>query len=602
MTFKSFQAVLRAGALSLGCVISVSACSGGAGSSFPLQSTPSSATNATSTGPTSNGALSATGAESVPATGTGVSIASPPGSMSISRSSLRLDAANVTPLASTGTSAYADTFESDAIGSQPAGWSLARGSWSVCQQASSHEACASAGGIEALVGDASWTNYHVDTTVVDSNLNQGGVSVLGRVQDATHFYQLELRRDESSGSANMAWYIFKYDGRGWSEIAGGAANVQSNTHYRLRLAFTGAVISAFISYNGSDTFAALGSGTDASFVSGKIGLRSWGSGTTRFDNVNVTLDGAASPSPSPVPTSTAVAVGNVATYAGCPIFTPGDYYNADVSSAAVDAHSPSYISSISATDNTGFYASTGIERVNIANSITSLYSIHPKVPYHSFNYLQPWQNGYYIEGGGNSPSGDAHSMVLLATPPACHLYELYNTSLIGNVLSAYSGATWDLSKPFMSRNVRGSAMASGLSIFAGMVKHEEITSGIHHALNFSMFSGSPCRCYTAPATATDGLAYQGPSTAYEFPYGGHLRLKASFDDSRFGPQAKAIAEAMKRYGMYLADVSGHYGNNNAVYLANPTDGGSWNTSDLGSLGNLKFSDFDVLTVGTVTPS
>ena len=506
-------------------------------------------------------------------------------------------------LESTGTLVYSDTFESDAVGSRPAGWSLASGSWSVCQQASSHEACAppSAAGFEALVGNTSWTNYHVDATVVDSNLSQGGVNILGRVQDATHFYQLELRSN-ASGLSNTMWYIQKYDGRRWSEIAGGAASVQSNSHYRLRLVFNGAVISAFIAYNGTNTFQALGSGTDASYTSGRIGLRSWGSGTARFDNVDVTLDGTVSPSPSPVPTSTAVAVGNVATYAGCPIFTPGDYYNADVSSAAVDAHSASYIASISATDNTGFFASTNTEQVNIANSNTSLYSVHQKVPYHSFNYLQPWQNGYYIEGGGNSPSGDAHSIVLLPTPPACHLYELYNTSFIGNVLSAYSGATWDLSKPFMSRNVRGSDMASGLSIFAGMVKHEEIASGIHHALNFGMFSGSPCRCYVAPATATDGLTYLGPKTTYEFPYGGHLRLKASFDDSQFGPQAKAVAEAMKHYGMYLADTGGHYDNNNALYLAKPTDGGSWNESDLGSLGNLKFSDFDVLNVGTVTPN
>ena len=55
----------------------------------------------------------------------------------------------------------------------------------------------------------------------------------------------------------------------------------------------------------------------------------------------------------------------VATYAGCPIFTAGDWYNADVTNATVDPHSTDYIASISATDNTGFYASTGIEKVNL---------------------------------------------------------------------------------------------------------------------------------------------------------------------------------------------------------------------------------------------
>ena len=199
------------------------------------------------------------------------------------------------------------------------------------------------------------------------------------------------------------------------------------------------------------------------------------------------------------------------------------------------------------------------------------------------------------------PSGDDHYMALLTTAPKCHLYESYSTTFTGSSLSAYSGVNYDLSKPFtVLPNAQSSAMASGLSIFAGMVKYEELSGGIHHALNFSMFSRSPCNCYTKPASSADGLAYDGPATNYEFPYGGHLRLKASFDDSKFGPQSKAIAEAMKHFGMFLADTSGHYSNNNAIYTMNPLNGGSWSGSDLSVLGKLRFSDFEVLKVGTKT--
>ena len=598
MTYNSCRVALRAAVLSFGFGILASACSSGGGSSLPSGSSLSTSGNPTSTSPISGNQTAAPNPESSPATGTGNSIASPPGLPSVSSTSQRLDASKVAPLPAGGTLAYSDTFESDAIGSQPAGWSLSSGSWSVCQQVS-HEACAtSSAGDEALAGNTSWTNYHIDALVVDSDLSRSGVAVLGRVQDSTHFYQLELRNDVAGSSRSM-WYIWKYDGRSWTDIGDGPFATQSDSNYRLRFAFNGAVISAFVAYNSSNNFQALGSGTDTTFTSGKAGLRSWGTGSARFDDVRVTLDNALSgPTPHPAPTNAPAQVSGVATYAGCSIFTPGDYYNADVSGAAVDPHSANYIASVTATDNTGFFASTGINVVNIASSNTTLYSVHPKVSYHAFNYKQPWQNGYYIQG-----AGDAHSMVLLATPPACHLYELYNTTFIGNVLSAYSGATWDLSKPFMSRNVRGSAMASGLSFFAGMVKNEEIPGGIHHALNFGVYSGSPCRCYVAPATTTDGLPHLGPSTAYELPYGAHLRLKASFDDSHFGPQAKAITEAMKRYGMYLSDTGGHYTNNNALYTANPsTGGGSWNESDLRSLNNLRLGDFDVLTVGTVTSS
>ena len=205
-----------------------------------------------------------------------------------------------------------------------------------------------------------------------------------------------------------------------------------------------------------------------------------------FDDVSVTGAVAPPPSPTPTPLPSPSPVptnggGNVASYDGCPIFTANDYYNSDITSAAPDAHSAQYISSVTSVDSANFYASTGDEQVNVATSATTLYNVKQKVSYHAFPNKQPWQSGYYIE-----PASDAHSIVLLKTPPACHLYELYSTSFGSNVLSAYSGADWDLSKPFIVLpNHSPSSMASGLSIFAGMVKYEEIATGINHALNIS---------------------------------------------------------------------------------------------------------------------
>ena len=285
-----------------------------------------------------------------------------------------------------------------------------------------------------------------------------------------------------------------------------------------------------------------------------------------------------------------------ATYRGCTIFRPGDAYNSDITTASIDPHSKDYIASITGTDDTGFYASTGIEQVNFASASTPLYEVKPQVPYHSFPVRYPVPADPYIE-----PYGDRHYIVLLVTPPRCRLYELYSATFDGAILSAYSGASWDLALPYRTLpNDTPSSMASGLSMFAGMVKHEEIATGVKHALNFSMYANAPCNCFTAPASSTDGQPYQGPSTKYEFPYGGRLRLKATFDDSSFGPESKAIAEAMKHYGILLADTGGHYINNNALYLGNPTDGGRWHIADLASLNSLRFVDFDVLAVGTVT--
>ena len=280
-------------------------------------------------------------------------------------------------------------------------------------------------------------------------------------------------------------------------------------------------------------------------------------------------------------------------YHGCQVFAPGGYYNADISGSPIDAHSSSYLSSLSATDNTGFYASTGAQPINIASTSTSLYRVRPKVSWHTFPDAYPWSSSFKIE-----PAGDAHAVVILAKSPACHLYEAYSTSFSSNILSAYSGANWDLSQPYQIAS--SSSMASGLSLFAGSVRHEEIATGIRHAINFTVFSHSPCDCFTAPASGTDGLSYEGPPTSFQMPYGAHLRLKSSFSESGYGPQTKAILEAMKHYGMYLADTGGHYTNNNALYLVNPNDGGNWDGTDLRGLGNLRFADFEVLTVGKTT--
>ena len=626
MTYKSFRAGLRAVALGSACAILASACSGGGGSIVPSQaplspsndpiSTNPTASNPTTTNPTTTnpttsnpapGNPTAIGPGSAPVTGTGVSIASPPGLQTVSVTSRRLDAASVAPIASGGTLVFSDTFEADAVGRPPSGWSPASGTWSVCQQgSSSHEACVpSLYGGEALAGNSAWSNYYVDAIAVHPNFSQGGVAILGRVQDATHFYQLELRQDYA-GSAQPMWYIWKYDGRSWLEIAGGAFTTQSNPYYRLRLAFSGNVISAFVAYNYTSSFQALGSGTDDAYSSGKIGLRSWATSSARFDEVNVSINAAKPPGPVPAPTKPPapppaplpppVGSANVQTIAGCPIYTPGDYYNADVTNARVDPNSASYIASVvGAGDTGGFFASTHFQRLNVAGGSTPMVAVHQKVSYHQFPTPFPFVPGYYFENNG---VGDSDLLVLKVTPPNCHGYEAYNASWSNGLLWAYSGRDDDFSKPMqiLPDHTPGSS-ASGTPHIAGMVKYEEVAAGrINHVLNISAYAHSLCNCYVKPASDTDGLAYQGASSNYRLPYGAHIRLKPSFDDSRFGPQSKAIAEALKHYGAFVTDTGN---GNNAIPTIDPIGGGSWNQGDLGALGNIHFSDFDVLTVGSV---
>ena len=273
------------------------------------------------------------------------------------------------------------------------------------------------------------------------------------------------------------------------------------------------------------------------------------------------------------------------------MFPPGDpIYNTDISGAATDPNSDSYISSVTgAGDTASFYASTGYERANMANNSTPMVTVNPKVSYHSFPSKYPWASGFYIE-----PLSDAHGIVVQTQ--TCHLYESYSTTYSGGTLSAYSGANWDMTKPFVPLAPGNpSAMASGVPMFAGMVTWADYQSGaITHPLNWAAIAGSVSyNGYVSPASDTDHLTFKGTSV-YQLPYGAHLRLKASFSTLGWGPQATMVAEAMKHYGIILADTGS---SGNALYFSNEPNGTNpWSSSDLSALSHVHVSDFEVLTL------
>lgn len=275
------------------------------------------------------------------------------------------------------------------------------------------------------------------------------------------------------------------------------------------------------------------------------------------------------------------------TYYGCREFNNGTY-SRDITNAAIDPNSAAYISSVmQAGDTSGFYASTGVEQVNLANPSTQLYTVKPRVKWHQFPKPYPWQTGFYIE-----PLSDEHAMIVQTT--SCHLYESYGTQFAYQTLSAYSGANWALNQRFVPLPPgTSSAMASGLPLFAGMVRWEDYESGaIDHALNWDGVAGSFAQYnFVRPAADTDELPFEGTSS-YALPYGARLRLKASFSTAGWGPQATMVANAMKTYGVYLADTGS---SGNAIYFANASDGSDpWSSSDLSSLSSITISDFDVL--------
>jgi hypothetical protein len=93
-----------------------------------------------------------------------------------------------------------------------------------------------------------------------------------------------------------------------------------------------------------------------------------------------------------------------------------------------------------------------------------------------------------------------------------------------------------------------SADAAGLPILPGLVRYDEVTAGaINHALRFTTDETRKLYIYPARHYASDSTSASLP------PMGLRVRLEASYDTSGFSPQARVIAEALKKYGMILAD-------------------------------------------------
>ncbi len=180
-----------------------------------------------------------------------------------------------------------------------------------------------------------------------------------------------------------------------------------------------------------------------------------------------------------------------------------------------------------------------------------------------------------IEGGG-----DRH--ILMWDVEACRLYELFAARRSGGRWHAGSGATWDLGSNALRPNGWTSADAAGLPILPGLVRYEEVAAGaIEHAIRFTAPDTRDAHIYPARHHAGDG---NGPWLP---PMGLRVRLKADFDVSGFGPQARVILTAMKEYGMILAD-------NGSPWFFSGSSDTRWSDDQLNDLKSLRGSDFEVV--------
>ena len=185
-----------------------------------------------------------------------------------------------------------------------------------------------------------------------------------------------------------------------------------------------------------------------------------------------------------------------------------------------------------------------------------------------------------IEGNGE---GDSH--VIAVDKDNKLVYELYNASVNNGHWEASSGAIFDLKSNAVRPAGWTSADAAGLPIFPGLVRYEEILKGvIDHPIRFTLNSSKVKPAYIHPAR------HKVNSTGGQYsslPFGARIRLKASFNINSFSATNKIILQAMKKYGLILADIGSN------LYITGVPDE-RWNNDDLQQLGQVKGSDFEVV--------
>ena len=214
----------------------------------------------------------------------------------------------------------------------------------------------------------------------------------------------------------------------------------------------------------------------------------------------------------------------------------------------------------------------------------------------SFEYADESDKGPYpipknppVEGApAHANDGDRH--VLIVDRDACKLYELSGMQRTGSTWAGWSGAIWNLRSNAVRPATWTSADAAGLPILPGLARWEgdASTGRIDHALRFT--AARTRRAFIYPARH-----YASSSTDPSLPpMGLRVRLKASVSISGLPPQARIVAQAMKTYGMILAD-------NGSNWYVSGAPSPHWSNDQLHALGGLTGSDFEVVDTSKLRP-
>jgi hypothetical protein len=272
-------------------------------------------------------------------------------------------------------------------------------------------------------------------------------------------------------------------------------------------------------------------------------------------------------------------------------FPSNNPWNQDISKLPVDKYSAQLIASIGLT--TGLHPDFGSAPAN-------------GIPYIVVPGTQaPVQIAFTAYGDESDPGpypippnapieGDTDQHVLVVDRDHWLLYEMFLASKVAGTSNwkAACGAKFDLNSNALRPEFWTSADAAGLPIFPGLVRYDEVVThgAIHHALRFTASKTRKAFVWPARHWASSNTSVYTPSM------GMRVRLKASYDISKFPAEVQVILTALKKYGMFLADNGSNW------YISGAPDP-RWNDANLHALSSVHGSNFEVVQMGQiVTPA
>ncbi len=296
-----------------------------------------------------------------------------------------------------------------------------------------------------------------------------------------------------------------------------------------------------------------------------------------------------------------------------PLFPPDNWWNTDISSAPVDSNSTNFTNFIGA--GVGMHPDFGGNDGTTYGVYGMIYAVVPgTTPLEVVDFSTGWPSqsdagasgrpagypiplsartqGRWIEGGlpGGGAGGDRH--MLLVDKDNRILYELYATRWNAGLgrWQADSGAIYYLDGNGRRPDTWTSADASGLAIFPGLVRYDEVfgPNPIRHAFRMTVdFTNG----YVFPASHDATTS----SNANAVPMGARLRLKAGTNISGYPAYVQKIFQAMKTYGLIVTD------NGSDMYVSGAYDT-RWDNDVLNpAFASLTASDFEVVQRGWKPP-